>query len=148
MGRDKFQLKTLPCIFLGYPCGKERLQVTQPLQSFHIFFRDVIFHEHIFLYHSTQSHSLFPFDSSFSYIDHDSASFSTLHVPLPTLTYPTPLTVDTPTVSVSAITIDVPTVSVPPRRSTRPTHTPTYLNQYICSSAYIPSKLLPDEVYT
>jgi len=62
-GRDKFQARVVPCVFIGYPFGQKAYKLLN-LETLHIFTsRDVVFHEHIVPYHassSTDKFSLFP----------------------------------------------------------------------------------------
>jgi len=47
-GRDKFQARAAPCVFLGCPSGKKAYRVmTLDTQKFYTS-RDVVFHENIF----------------------------------------------------------------------------------------------------
>ena len=47
-GKDKFQARAVPCLFLGYPCGKKAYRVmTLDTHKFHTS-RDIVFDENIF----------------------------------------------------------------------------------------------------
>jgi len=47
-GKDKFQERAKPCVFMGYPFGKKGYRVME-LESFKFYeSRDVVFHETIF----------------------------------------------------------------------------------------------------
>lgn len=115
IGRDKFQPRSITCVFIGYPCGKKRYKLLN-LKTNSIFFsRDVIFHEHLFLY----SHS-YDVPSSPHPPDLD------ILPPLYSISIPLPSTTTPSLPAISPVS--------PIKRSFR-THThstPAYLFDYIC----------------
>ena len=54
-GRDKFQARVVPCVFLGYPFGQKAYKLLN-LETKQVFTsRDVIFHEKVLPYQHVQS---------------------------------------------------------------------------------------------
>lgn len=152
--RDKFQSRANAYVFLGYSCGKKGYRLLN-LSNHSIFFsRDDVLHEHIFPYFSSFSPSTFPY----SPIDHVTPSPPVLFPSTSTSTYslflslrsaPAPMSPFSPsahpcpspsTPSPPCLSYPVFSTSAPPiRKSTRVSHQPTYLKDYICSSASFPS---------
>nr|XP_009767377.1 PREDICTED: uncharacterized protein LOC104218550 [Nicotiana sylvestris] len=134
-GRDKFQSRAIPSLFLGYPCGKKGYKLLN-LSTYSIFHsRDIVFHENIFPVHSSNhpvSHPPHPtpFVDVYSppvsspppFVSSSPSSTNLPISPCPTLSTPSlhpPLT-STPVQAV--------------RKSTRTVTQPSYLKDYICSS--------------
>ncbi|XP_070010765.1 uncharacterized protein [Nicotiana sylvestris] len=73
--RDKLQPKPSPSLFVGYPLGKKGYKLLD-LANHSIFYsRDVVFHEHIFPYHSSSPPSGFPAISD-PFVDSQASSYS------------------------------------------------------------------------
>lgn len=110
--RDKFQSRVIPCIFLGYSLGKKGYKLLH-LHNHTVFYsRDVTFVEHIFRSTSSPS-TLFLYNTSHPSIFSDSDS-----------SFPLPVS-HSPDISIPA--------SLPPlKRSSRTTHLPTHLQDFVC----------------
>lgn len=131
---DKFKSRTIPAVFIGYGVGKKAYKLLN-LSTYAIFHsRDVVFHEHIFPYSDSSSSHLFPPPVPSSSIPTSPSppppsSPSSSSAP-PTYDFsPSFSSFQSPS-SISSGRIFYP----PLRRSSRPTQTPIYLKDYICTS--------------
>lgn len=116
--RDKFHSRVIPYIFLGYALCKKGYKLLH-LHNHSIFYsRDVTFIEHIFPSTSSPS-TLFPHDSLHPTILSDHHSIPTTH---------------------SNPSFNPPPFIPPLRRSSRPTHPPAHLQDFVCNFV-IPSSL-------
>lgn len=126
--REKFKYRTIPSVFIGYSLGKKAYKLLNLSTSAIFHFRDVVFHENLFHYSNSSVAHLFPLLISLTAIViPESHSTSTIpHVPHPSFA---PL--------FSSI-IPPSYVSNPPlRRPKRPSKTPVYLNDYVCTSVLV-----------
>ncbi|XP_075079058.1 uncharacterized protein LOC142164669 [Nicotiana tabacum] len=140
-GRNKFQSRTIPSIFLGYPCGKKGYKLLNMSNSSVFYSRDVIFHEHIFPYSSSSSPSLSSIFPS-PFVDISSSEPLISSHPAPSSIVPPPVITPVSTKATSPV-IDppepipepIPPYATPPlRKSSRTITQPAYLKDYVCSS--------------
>jgi len=128
-GRDKFQPRAMPCLFLGYPCDKKAYKVMD-LKSHKIFTsRDIIFHETVFPFEHSPSTSLFPLPPSPTFSEPFTPPSIEVPPPGSNSSYqPSSSSSQSPLQSSSS---SIPAPSTAPRKSTRPHRPPSYLQDYI-----------------
>ncbi|XP_016510401.2 uncharacterized protein LOC107827725 [Nicotiana tabacum] len=132
--RDKFKSRTVPVVFIGYSTSKKAYKFLNLSTSAIFHLRDVVFYEHIFPYSNSSATQLFP----------PSAPSSPTTSPFSVSSSSSSPPSSAPISYVpSFIPPSSPTTSAPPiRRSGRPTQTPAYLSNYVCTNVS-DSKAIP-----
>jgi len=133
-GRDKFQARAVPCVFLGYPFGQKAYKVLN-LETHQLFtFRDVVFHEKTIPYQhisATKDSIIFPNFSSHRYHDHEPFSHTNTDHIQDTFTSSPLGSHVSPSVSHDSQHASSPQ---PARRSNGPHKVPSYLPEYVCGN--------------
>jgi len=132
-GRDKFQARAVPCVFLGYPFGYKAYKLLS-LETYHIFTsRKVVFHEKVLPYHtspSTHSSNIFPHPKS-----------SEIHIWEDHSVIPSTSSYQDQSYNLQSTSViageqaSSSEHTMPSRRSTRQHKTPSYLSEYVCNNA-------------
>ncbi|XP_075107200.1 uncharacterized protein LOC142180159 [Nicotiana tabacum] len=137
----------------GYPLGKKGYKLLNLTSHSILFSRDVIFHEHIFPYHSSAP-PIFPISpDSFTDVLHTPSTFAPSPVQVPhSISHVAP----SPHIHHSSSSPPSPTLyvahsSLPLRKSTREPNTPTYLQDYVFHSTIptfpVNSKVTSTEIH-
>ena len=129
--KDKFSTKAVPCVFLGYPTTQKGYKLENLLTKQQFISRDVKFYEHVFPMQSTQPKSFM-----------NPLPFNMPSLPSNTILQTEPILSDDDTPTDTHITTQEATdnLSIPSqpqpalRKSTRQTHPPTWLNDFVTTS--------------
>ncbi|KAL0303695.1 UNVERIFIED_CONTAM: Retrovirus-related Pol polyprotein from transposon RE2 [Sesamum radiatum] len=136
--RDKFAKRDTKCLFLGYSCDHKGFKVFD-LDTKHIFLSsDVIFHETVFPYQSNSTtsatHSVpLPIVSPTSDTEFTSPSSSIDSSPITDII---PASSSSPFSAPHSTPPSDPPVTLPLRHSTRTSHKPAWLSDFICNHAF------------
>ncbi|KAJ0565929.1 putative RNA-directed DNA polymerase [Helianthus annuus] len=135
-GRDEFQPRALPCLFIGYPFGKKGYKLYNLHTHSVLVSRDVFF-EHLFpsITSSTPSSIFPPINNFSSFFDDPHSPSHSISSPVSGLdSAPPSFSGD----SSSDFSANLPNSSsnVPLRRSTRSSVPPSYLQDYVCNHAH------------